>query len=299
MVLILPDQITEIAIDSHTSSIHPGMQVTLTDNAPPVLRQLRRSVQATLALQSEPQPGPSQQHGDDAGPGTAAEAGCPPAAHSHSEAAWDPEDADSCDDLDDFTAAGSGAADAAEPGSHQRGSSDGSGGWDWVRSAAHERWHRFCSESHFVIYSIDAHSASTCRVVLCRNAWQSGGWTGMMPFLPPAAPLVRTTAQPAELLVMRLQAGSRLVQTAALPFRKPQTKASQRWAPRRACRPMHSSRCATLGIALLPPAQMLPLICSGLSQTLLQSCQSMKHHLWMHRSCWAATCCMRHARRLR
>lgn len=144
-------------------------QVTMTDNDAVVLRQLRRSVQATLALQSNTQPGPSAQQcqrsnpaecgtsaaataaaactGPEADSSTAAMAACtgPEAdsgaancaaaeADGSSDAAWDPEDADSCDDLDDFLAAGSGGHQQQHGDSACVHGSPADGGsvWDWV-----------------------------------------------------------------------------------------------------------------------------------------------------------------------
>lgn len=148
---------------------HVGVQVTLTDNQPPLLRQLRRSVQAMLALPSEPLSKPSQEQQQHSTGGanadtatatatTAATAatgsGSAPTADSDADATWDPEDADSCDDLDGFlSAAGGGADSAARPGhdgSHQRdqpwthgGGEGGHSGWDWVCSTVHILWHQF------------------------------------------------------------------------------------------------------------------------------------------------------------
>ena len=89
--------------------------MTLTDHEPAVLRQLRRSVEATADLSPRP---PAA----DAADGATA-AALPDVGDGASATDWDPEDADSCDDLDDFLVGGSSDS-----------SGDAGCGWEWVRS---------------------------------------------------------------------------------------------------------------------------------------------------------------------
>jgi hypothetical protein len=133
-------------------------QVTLSDNVPPLLLQLRRSVQETLALRGKQHPDTQQQHPASAVDSSAGADLSQPAASAAAEddiADWDPEDADSCDGLDDFLAAAdgvsmeqspapvSGRQAARQPGSaasQQEASLQQGGAWDWVRySVASQR----------------------------------------------------------------------------------------------------------------------------------------------------------------
>lgn len=127
--------------------------MTLSDNVPPLLLQLRRSVQETLALRGKQHPDMHQQQPAsdvDISAGADSKQQAPNAAADDDVAGWDPEDADSCNGLDDFLAAAnrvsmgqlpaslSGNQAAQQPesaASQQEASLQQSGAWDWVSNA--------------------------------------------------------------------------------------------------------------------------------------------------------------------
>jgi hypothetical protein len=134
-----------------TAAAFDGMQVTLTDVELPLLQQLQLSVRETLALQSGLRLGTQQQHphcaADSCRPGSGTDVGqIADDAGADASVMWDPEDADSCDELDDFLAADnhgsterptvSGSATLQQPessASQQQAPFRQGGAWDWVR----------------------------------------------------------------------------------------------------------------------------------------------------------------------
>ena len=164
-----------------TTAILGCPQVTLSDNVPPLLLQLLRSVQETLALQTKQHPDMQQQHPASAVVSSAGADPEQPAASAAAEddiADWDPEDADSCDGLDDFLAAAdgnstekstvsvSGRQAARQPGSaasQQEAPLQQGGCWDWVSDTV------FLRPDALNMHSADSILMQHAKSAICRH----------------------------------------------------------------------------------------------------------------------------------
>ena len=164
------------------------VQVTLSDNVPPLLLQLRRSVRETVALGGKQHPDTQQRH-----PAAAVNSstGADPTQKSANAAAgddaaeWDPEDADSCDGLDEFLAAANGASTDQQSvsgssnarhqesaASQQQGSPQQGGAWDWVSCPA--LLHRHWDSIPCVLWGLALCQFSRGLIGPFRPGWQEG-----------------------------------------------------------------------------------------------------------------------------